>query len=52
MGKEMKKCPRCLRGNRNLSSISRKDNKTKICSSCGLDEVMIELKNILEKNNG
>lgn len=40
------KCPRCGRetlhgfSDSALNALSRKDNKTKICSSCGTDEAM------------
>jgi len=41
-GKEMKKCPRCgemkLHPDNRFNVLSRKDNKTHICSDCGFAE--------------
>jgi len=41
-GKEMKKCPRCgemkLHEDNRFNALSRKDNKTYICSDCGVAE--------------
>lgn len=39
------KCPRCGAKNVKLDALSRKDNKTMICSPCGIDEAMIEYLN-------
>lgn len=35
-----KKCPRCGKPMNGFPAISRKDNKTEICSQCGQDEAM------------
>lgn len=41
-------CPRCdrpglLLGRPSLNALSRHDNETRICSSCGTDEAMRDL---------
>lgn len=33
-------CPRCGKSMNGFPAISRKDNKTEICSQCGQDEAM------------
>lgn len=33
-------CPRCGKAYKELPAISRKDNKTEICSECGIAEAM------------
>ncbi len=42
----MKKCPRCkklkLKEEQAMNALSRRDNKTYICSDCGTDEAMID----------
>lgn len=42
----MKKCPRChrmtLKNREVLNALSRRDNKTYICSQCGRDEAFID----------
>ena len=40
MVKQRKKCPRCGRYMVGYPAISRKDNKTEICSTCGLREAL------------
>ena len=35
-----KKCPRCGKPMNGFPALSRKDNKTEICSQCGQDEAM------------
>lgn len=51
----MKKCPRCgklkMRDEQVWNSLSRRDNKTYICSSCGTEEAMIDSGYILVTNN-
>ena len=43
-------CPRCTNWcNMAMPALSRKDNKTAICSACGTDEAMREYLNIPEK---
>ena len=37
---EIKKCPRCSSFYTAPSAISRKDNKTEICSACGVEEAL------------
>lgn len=39
---KMWECPRCLRMTPDFPAISRRDNKTKICSSCGQDEALFD----------
>ena len=34
------KCPRCKRKYRGYPALSRKDNKTEICSDCGVAEAL------------
>ncbi len=42
----MKQCPRCLQNTLadedTLNSMSRRDNKTYICNSCGTKEALID----------
>ena len=38
--KKTKECPRCKRMYRGFSALSRRDNKTDICSNCGSVEAM------------
>lgn len=44
-----KKCPKCggLLGER--PSLSRRDNKTDICSDCGFKEAMEDAEKIIQK---
>jgi len=35
-------CPRCGKKTTDFPAISRRDNKTKICSKCGTEEAMID----------
>ena len=37
-------CPRCKLKVSDYPAISRRDNKTKICSACGADEAMFDFK--------
>lgn len=37
---DVKKCPRCSKYYTEPSAISRKDNKTEICSACGVEEAL------------
>ena len=37
------KCPRCKKESLKLDSLSRRDNKTKICDECGVDEAMFDV---------
>ena len=36
------KCPRCGRKVKDYPAISRRDDKTEICSACGTDEAMFD----------
>jgi predicted RNA-binding Zn-ribbon protein involved in translation (DUF1610 family) len=36
------KCPRCGKLTKSYPALSRKDNKTKICSDCGTDEALYD----------
>lgn len=38
MNKEIKKCPKCGKMFKGVGAISRRDNKTEICSECGTKE--------------
>lgn len=40
IGGTLKKCPKCHSTYNGYSAISRDDNKTEICSSCGIREAM------------
>ena len=43
-------CPDCKKKYTGYPALSRKDNKTEICPSCGIDEAILDLiKN--SKNN-
>lgn len=42
MKKEIKKCPKCGRRFEGIGAISRRDNKTEICSDCGVVEAMAD----------
>lgn len=47
----MKKCPICKRNNlreEGGNALSRKDNKTEICDSCGTMEAIEEFKKYME----
>ena len=47
------KCPVCKQNDLlkpGANALSRKDNKTEICSDCGRDEAMEELKKFLEES--
>lgn len=46
----MKKCERCGKIFVEEPALSRKDNKTKICSHCGFEEALEEFKKFLEEN--
>lgn len=37
---DIRKCPRCSKYFAELPAISRKDNKTEICSNCGTEEAL------------
>lgn len=39
---EIKKCPICKKKYRGVGAISRKDNKTEICSKCGVNEALLQ----------
>ena len=45
-------CPRCGKISADYPALSRTDNKTDICSQCGLDEAMSDwAKHIQSKQN-
>ena len=48
--KQIWKCPRCKFEVTDYPAISRRDNKTKICSNCGTEEAMFDFKihNLIE----
>jgi transcription elongation factor Elf1 len=37
-----KNCPRCGHTYRGFGALSRRDNRTMICSPCGTDEALID----------
>lgn len=43
-------CPRCHKDYSERPAISRKDNKTEICSNCGMQEAMFNFINNIKKN--
>ena len=43
MEKENKKCPRCGKKISKYPALSRRDNKTNVCSECGSGEALIDL---------
>ena len=45
----MKKCPKCKKNYDEHPAISRVDNKTEICSMCGIAEAMAIANEIIEK---
>ena len=42
-GKKIKICPKCGKEYTNYPAISRRDNKTEICSDCGLAEALEDM---------
>ena len=45
---EMKKCPKCNEYYTGYPAISRRDNKTEICSRCGTKEAWEDLQKYLK----
>lgn len=45
----MNKCPKCKKKYDGYPALSRVDNKTKICSMCGIAEAMAIANEIIEK---
>ena len=41
----MIKCPKCGRDCDSLLALSRRDNKTRICDSCGIQEAIEDFSN-------
>ena len=39
-------CPRCKKETSDFPAISRRDNKTEICSDCGVGEAMADYYNL------
>tara|TARA_R100000656_G_scaffold109300_3_gene81344 strand:+ start:470 stop:664 length:195 start_codon:yes stop_codon:yes gene_type:complete len=39
-------CPRCKKETSDFPAISRRDNKTEICSDCGVAEAMADYYNL------
>lgn len=46
--KEIKKCPLCNKEYKGVGAISRKDNKTEICSECGTKEALEDYEKYLK----
>ena len=46
-----KQCPRCGKYYSDYPAISRKDNKTEICSDCGLSEAFEAMNKIVLKGD-
>ena len=40
--KMTRECPRCLRLYTGYPALSRRDNKTEICSRCGTEEAVLD----------
>jgi len=45
----MNMCPKCKKQYDGYPALSRVDNKTKICSMCGIAEAMVIANEIIEK---
>lgn len=45
------KCPKCKNCMQGYPAISRKDNKTKICSKCGIMEALESFVDYQKKNS-
>ena len=45
----MKKCPKCGGPLGDRPALSRRDNKTDICSNCGLNEAAEDMKEIFSR---
>lgn len=43
-------CPRCGNTYYDYPAISRKDNKTEICSNCGLAEALLQMAGKLDED--
>ncbi len=50
MGKRQWVCPRCKKKVNDHPAMSRRDNKTDICDSCGTAEAIFDLKMSYMKN--
>ena len=46
--KKLSLCPKCNKKFKGYPAISREDNKTKICPTCGLIEAIFSLRNAKE----
>lgn len=46
-----KQCPRCGKYYSGYPAISRKDNKTEICSACDLSEAIEAMDKIISKDD-
>ena len=42
-------CPRCRNDVTDFPAISRRDNKTEICSACGIEEALFDFASMQEK---
>lgn len=42
MKRKIKSCPRCSKNYSDYPAISRRDNKTEICTNCGVEEAIID----------
>lgn len=49
---KIKKCPKCKDPLGDRPALSRRDNKTDICSNCGLLEALEDAQRIIDKCNG
>ena len=48
----MRRCPKCGRSLGDRPALSRRDNKTDICSECGFKEAMEDAQKIINSNQG
>lgn len=48
---ELKTCPKCKKTFTGAGALSRRDNKTEICSECGTAEALEDFSNYLEEEN-
>lgn len=51
MEKEIRICPKCGRAYSDYPAISRRDNITKICSNCGVEEALDDFYNAIKHDD-
>ena len=48
----MEKCPKCGGPLGERPALSRRDNKTEICSDCGFNESLEDMEKVFKKKEG